>query len=235
VLALVRRLVKVEDVLWALWLALLRPVIGDLFLDGGAATVYLAGSAGLYWLTGWLAERGGPPRSPMLLLASLAICTIIVDVGLKQLGAPMWAVQVHAAVVLVSAVGLVVQHIATGGLSWRTLPRWLRRALAWPMVMAMAEFFGQMLAAFVDTRGATALFQAEDGPGFIAFMLVFVFGLVMPLVYAFFVVSLRCAADPRETGDEAVWAGRYGWALAWALVGVYVVSPLLAWAGLALD
>lgn len=222
-----RRLVKAEDVLWALWLALLRPAAGELFLEGGVATGYLAGAAGLYWVTGLMAERGGAPRSGALMLMSLGVCTIIVDAGLKQLEAPQEWLLVHAIAVLVLTVVLVVQHLATGGSSWVTLPGRVRRVIAWPMVMAMAEFFGAMMAAFVDTRGAAALIQSDDGAGSIAFMLVLVFGIVMPMVYAFFVVALRCAAYPGESTDPDVWTGRYLWAVAWALIGVFVVTPLL--------
>lgn len=234
-LALLRRFVKAEDLLWALWLAVLRPAVGGLFLDGGVATGFLTAAAGLYWVTGLVGERDGEPLSGGLLFVSLAVCTILLDAGIKQLEvAPEWML-VHAAAVLVLGVVITVAHTRTGGRMWWTLPRRYRRVLAWPMVMAMAEFFGQMMAAFVDARGAGGLVQSSDEPLFIAFTLVLVFGLVMPVVYAFFVVGLRKAADSRESADPLVWASRYGWAVVWALIGVYVVSPALAWAGLEWD
>lgn len=219
--AWLRRLIKIEDVLWAVWLLALRPASGGLLLEGGATTVFLAIAVGLYWVTGVLAEEGGGPRSGLVLLMSLGLCSVVMQAGLEQLGAPQVVVEAHAIVVMGLAALLIVQHLTTGGRTWWTLPRPVRRVLTWPLVMAMAEVFGQMLAGFVG------LAKVGDGVGF----LVIVFAAVMPMLYAFFVASLRLVADPRETMDWRVWAGRYLVALACALVGVFVVRPALGWIG----
>jgi hypothetical protein len=40
--SIVRRFLRLEDLLGIFWLALLSPISGDLFLDGGLSTVVLA-------------------------------------------------------------------------------------------------------------------------------------------------------------------------------------------------
>lgn len=226
-----KRLFTVEDLLAALWLAVLAPASDGLFLDGGAATVFLVGAGVLFWVPALTIDRGAPPRSGWSLFLALGTCMIIIDAGLRALDAPpVWAI-----VLALGTLGLgafvLVQHLRTGGRAWLTAPRWVRRALAWPFVVAMTESFAMFARGFVDFRGDITLVRADDEPAFIVFMLLFIFAAVAPMIFAYFVVAPRHVAYPGEAADVGTWTLRYLWALAWAAIGLYVTTPALAGLG----
>lgn len=217
-----RHLLALEDVLWAGWLAVLRPASGGLFLEGGVVSAFLVAAAAGFWAAALLSGRDEPRRSGPILLMSLGMCAIMIDAGLKQTGAAIEVRQIHTGAVVLLGIAAAIQHRATGGRSWGHAPRWLRRALSWPFVMVLADMFSGIL-------GALAAPGAWDGEpvGSVLFQIGFVFAVSMPMIYAFFVVAPRRAIDPAEPAGTGAWALRYLWAIAAALLGERVIAPLL--------
>ena len=220
----IRRLFALEDLVWAVWLLVLAPAKGELFLGGGRATIFLLLAGGGFWLAALVGERGATrAREGWVLFLSLAICTIMIDVGLKQIGAEFPWRQVNTAVPVLLGVVLAVQHKRRGGGTWLTLPRWLRRALGWPFIMVLADNFGGLLGAMVEP---SQLGGQDDGLGSQFLMLAFSFGLVMPVLYAFTVVTPRLLLFAEESPRFAVWLPRYLWAIASAWFGAAIIGPL---------
>ena len=217
-----RGLLALEDLLWAGWLAVLRPASGGMFLEGGLVSAFLVAAAAGFWAAALLSGRGEPRRSGPILLMSLGMCEIMIDAGLKQTGAAIEVRQVHTAAVVLLGVAAVWQHRATRGGTWLHAPRLVRRALSWPFVMVLADMFSGILGALA-APGAWS-----GGPiGALLFQLAFVFVVSMPMIFAFFVVAPRRAIDPEEPAGVGAWALRYLWALAAAIVGERVTGPLL--------
>lgn len=217
-----RGLLAFEDVLWAGWLAVLRPVRGGLFLEGGAASAFLIAAAGGFWAAALVSEREQGRRSGPTLLMSLGVCALLIDAGLRQAGAGIAVRQVHTGAVVLLAIVAAWQHRATAGRTWRHAPRWLRRALSWPFVMVLADMFSGILGALA----APGAWDGEPAES-VVFQVVFVFAVSMPTIYAFFVVAPRRAIDPGEPAGAGTWALRYLWAIAMALVGERVIGPLV--------
>ncbi|WP_096329447.1 hypothetical protein [Nannocystis exedens] len=213
-----------EDLLWAGWLALLRPASGGLFLEGGRVSWFLVLAAAGFWASALTSERGGGPRRGTVLLMSLGICAIMIDAGLKQVGAAIEVRQVHTAVVLVLGALAAIQHQRTRGAAWVQAPRWLRRGLSWPFMMVLAEMFWGMMEAMAAPK---AWIGPPVSTGERLFSLGFVFLVSLPVVYVFFVVAPRLVACPGEHVRTGGWVLRYLWAVATALFGALVLGPLL--------
>lgn len=218
------RVLALEDLLWAGWLALLRPASGGLFLEGGVVSGFLALAAAGFWAAALTAEREGPPRRGGVMLMSLGMCAIMIDAGLKQVGAALELRQAHTAAVVALGALAAWQHRATRGGAWVHAPRWLRRGLSWPFVMVLADMFSGIMEAAAQPKSWTGGWTGEE-----LFTLGFVFTVALPVIFVFFVVAPRqtiCLEGQVSTG---VWALRYAWAVATALLGALVLSPL--WAG----
>ena len=221
-----RHLLAIEDVLWAGWLAVLRPASGGLFLEGGVVSGFLVAAAVGLWAAALSSERGAARRSGAILLMSLGVCAIMIDAGLKQTGAAIEVRQLHTGAVVLFGALAAAQHRATRGHTWVRAPRWLRRGLSWPFVMVLADMFSGIMGALA-APGA----WAGEPVGSVSGQIVFVFAVSMPVIYAFFVVAPRRAIDPGEPAGAGTWALRYLWAIAAALLGERVVAPLLGGVG----
>jgi hypothetical protein len=217
-----RRILAVEDLLWAGWLAILRPASGELFLEGGWVSGFLVLAALGFWTAALVGERGRGRRPGEPLLMSLGMCAVMIDAGLKQVGAALELRQAHTLAVLVLGATAAWQHHATRGGAWLQAPRWLRRALSWPFVMVLADMFSGMLEALAGPEAWTGAWTGEQ-----LFTLGFVFAVAMPVVFAFFVVAPRTTVCPEEHVSTGTWALRYLWAVATALFGALVLGPLL--------
>ena len=219
----IRRLFALEDLVWAVWLMVLAPAKGEMVLGGGRATIFLLLAGGGFWLAALIGERGDTrPREGWVLFLSLAICTIMIDVGLQQVGAEFPWRQVNTGVPVLLGIVLAVQHQRTGGGTWLTLPRGLRRGLGWPFNMVLADNFSGLLGAMLDPSQPGG---PDEGLGGQLFMLAFSFGLVMPMLYTFTVVAPRLLLFAESPG-AGVWLPRYLWAIASAWVGTAIVGPL---------
>ncbi|MCB9565981.1 MAG: hypothetical protein H6710_01955 [Myxococcales bacterium] len=228
-MAVQSRLLTLEDLIWAIWLVLLAPIRGGLFLDGGPATLFLLVAALGFWVSAFLGERGREgPRSGWLLLLSLGVCTILIDAALKQIGAEMRWRMINTVAPLVLGVVLAIQHRSTGGRTWLRAPRWLRRVLAWPFVMILADNFAALIGAMVDLRSPLSIFETDGDLGPALFTAFFSLGLIAPMLYAFFVVAPRRLSCVEESAQPRVWIVRYLWALLTAVVGATIVEPLVA-------
>ncbi|MFZ6180569.1 hypothetical protein [Nannocystis pusilla] len=217
------RILAVEDLLWAGWLAILRPASGGLFLEGGWVSGFLVLAAAGFWAAALLGERGQARRTGGPLLMSLGLCAIMIDAGLKQVGAPNELRMAHTIAVVVLGAGAAWQHQATRGGAWLDAPRWLRRALSWPFVMVLADMFSGMLEALAAPQAWSSGWTGEQW-----FSLGFVFLVAMPVVFAFFVVAPRTTVCPDVHVTTATWSLRYLWAVATALLGTLVLGPLMA-------
>jgi hypothetical protein len=213
------RVLTLEDLLWAGWLAVLRPASGGLFLEGGVVSGFLAVAAAGFWAAALTVEREAPPRRGTVILMSLGMCAIMIDAGLKQVGAPIEARQAHTLAVVVLAAAAAWQHMATGGRAWVRAPRWLRRALSWPFVMVLADMFSGMMEALVGPKAWTGAWTGEQW-----FTLGFVFVVALPVIFVFFVVAPRTTICPEGHESTGVWALRYLWAVVTALLGVLAGS-----------
>ncbi|MEZ4384894.1 MAG: hypothetical protein R3A79_26425 [Nannocystaceae bacterium] len=224
-----RRLLNLEDLVWAVWLVVLAPASGGLFLDGGVVTVFLLVAALGFWVAAFLGERGrDAPRSGWLLLLSLGVCTILIDAALKQIGADVQWQMINTFAPLGLGVVLFVQHRSTGGRTWVSAPRWLRRGLSWPFVMILADNFATLNGVMLDLNSPTSLARSRGDLGFTIFTAVFTLGLFGPMLYAFFVVAPRRLTCVDEDTEARVWIVRYLWALLTAVAGAALVEPLVA-------
>lgn len=222
-----RHVLALEDLVWAAWLAVLLPATGELFLEGGLVTAFLVAAALGFWTAALLGERGRDlPRSGHALGAAMFVCVLMIDVGLKQTDAPVVLRQVNTFGAIALGIFATWQHRKTGGRTFLAAPRILRRGLAWPFLMVMASLFEAILDALFAPNSGTLL--TDVSPGEAVFLLAFVLGLVMPLLFTCFVVALRVTTCPEGQVDAGVWALRYIWALAAALVGAQVVCPWFA-------
>lgn len=212
-----REVLSLEDMLWAGWLAVLKPASGGMFLEGGNVSAFLALAAVGFWVATLTIEREAPRRPGTVMLMSLGMCAIMIDAGLKQLGAPIEARQIHTAAVVVLGALAAWQHMATGGRAWVRAPRWLRRGLSWPFMMVLADMFSSMMEALVGPKG----WSGEH-----LFTLGFVFLIAMPVIFVFFVVAPRTTISPEAQVSTGGWTLRYLWAVVMALVGVLVGSVL---------
>lgn len=217
------RILAVEDLVWAGWLAILRPASGGLFLEGGGVSGFLILAATGFWSAALLGERGQARRTGGPLLMSLGMCAIMIDAGLKQIGAPIELRIAHTIAVVVLGAAATWQHQATRGGAWLYAPRWLRRALSWPFVMVLADMFSGMLEALAAPKAWTSGWSGEQ-----SFTLGFVFAVTLPVIFAFFVVAPRKAVCPEVHVTTTTWVLRYLWAVATALFGTLVLGPLAA-------
>lgn len=226
-MASVRRLLSIEDLLWALWLLVLDPARGSLFLDGGIATFFLLGAGLCFWVSTFLSDRSQvDPRRPWLLAMGLGVCTIMIDAALKQVGADMtWRI-VNTVTPLGLGLVLAIQHRMTGGRTWLQAPTLLRRALAWPLVMILADNFAALSGILVDTSSSLSVFAEGGAVGFISAALRLL--VFMPMIYAFFVVAPRRLTYAEEGAGLPSWIVRYLWALLSAWVGAALIQPLSA-------
>lgn len=216
-----RDILTLEDLLWAGWLAVLRPAEGGLFLEGGSASAFLALAAACFWVAALLGARG-TRRSGGMLAMSLGVCAIMIDVGLKQVGAPIELRQGHTLAVVVLGALAAWQHRSTRGGAWLAAPAWLRRGLSWPFLMLLSEFFSGLLDGLAAPRG-----WSERPLGETLFSAGLAFAVLMPVIYIFFVIAPRQTVRPEQPATHGTWALRYLWALAMALLGALVVAPLL--------
>lgn len=177
-----------------------------------------------YWVAALLGARGHR-RSGGMLMMSLGICAVMIDVGLRQVDAPMGLRQGHVFAVIVLGALATWQHRATRGGAWLDAPPWLRRGLSWPFLMLLSELFSGLMDALVTPRGWSS---GGASRGEWAFTIGLTFAVIMPLIYAFFVVAPRQTIRPDDAASHATWALRYLWALSSALVGALVVAPLFA-------
>ncbi len=226
-MASVRRLLSIEDLLWALWLLVLDPARGSLFLDGGIATFFLLGAGLCFWVSTFLSDRSQvDPRRPWLLAMGLGVCTIMIDAALKQVGADMtWRI-VNTVTPLGLGLVLAVQHRMTGGRTWLQAPTLLRRALAWPLIMILADNFAALTGILVDTSSSLSVFAEGGAVGFISAALRLL--VFMPMIYASFVVVPRRLTYAEEGAGLSSWIVRYLWALLSAWLGVSLIEPLSA-------
>ncbi len=209
-----RRFLRLEDLLGIAWLAVLSPISGELFLDGGLATVTLAVAALGWWLAVVLRERsieGATSASPLVLFGSIAVAAIMIDAACKRL--ELRALQLPTTIAFaVLTVVVLAQHYATARTWWPALPVWLRRALGWPFVLVMAESFGQLSSIVVPTPEGGWLGDDAQSLGERLFMIALGLG-VLGVVYAFFVVMPRlvlgartpaacCAASPARRSSR---------------------------------
>lgn len=207
--------------MWAGWLAVLKPASGELFLEGGRASAFLVAASVSYWAAALLGARGHR-RSGGMLAMSLGVCAIMIDVGLKQVGAPIELRQGHTLAVVALGALAAWQHRATRGGAWLPAPGWLRRGLSWPFLMLLSEFFSGMLEGLAAPKT-----WGGSPPGHALFSVGLALAVLMPVIYAFFVVAPRQTIRPEDPTTYGVWALRYLWALAMALLGALVVGPLL--------
>jgi hypothetical protein len=222
-----RRLLRLEDLLGAVWLAVLSPVSGDLFLEGGLATIVLALAALGWWLAVLLRERapeGGTPAGPHVLFGSIAVAAIMIDAACKQLDHRELQLPTTIAFVVLTVVALA-QHRFTPRTFWPSLPRWVRRAVGWPFILVMAESFGQISEIVLPTPARGYLGDDAGSLGELLFMITFGIG-VLAVVYAFFVVMPRRVLDPRDPAEPSAWALRFLAALASTLAGAWIAWPL---------
>jgi hypothetical protein len=210
-----------EDLLWAGWLAVLRPASEELFLAGEPSGWFLITASIGFWAAALLGARGQARGPGIVTLMSLGVCTIMIDAGLKQVGAPPVALMIHTAALVALAVAAVWQHNATGGGAWVSAPQWVRRGLSWPMIMVLADMFSQLMGALVEPQ-----WWAQESVGAIIFEIGLLFAAIMPGVFAFFVVAPRVTIRPEEEASFGTWALRYLWAIAWALAAT-LVAPLI--------
>ena len=223
-MGLIRRLFAYEDLVWGLWLIVLAPAKDQLFLDGGRATVFLL-IAGLgFWLAALVGERGDARRpESYVLFLSLALCAIFIDVALQQLGAEFPWRQVNTLVAVLFGILLAVQHQRAGGRAWVSVPRWLRRALGWPFLMVLADFFGGLIGAM----SKPSLASTDDTLGATLFTYGLTLLVIMPMIYAFMVIAPRLLLFADVEPRSEVWVSRYLWAVAAAWIGTAIVGPLL--------
>lgn len=222
-----RRFLRLEDLLGIVWLAILSPISGELFLEGGLATIVLAIAAIGWWLAVVLRERqpeGGTAASPHVLFGSIAVAAIMVDVACQQL--ELRELQLPSMLVFVAlTVVVLVQHYRASPTWWPSLPRWTRRALGWPFVLVMAESFAQISTIVVPTPGGRYLGDDAGSLGELLFMVAFGLG-VLVVVYTFFVVMPRLVLDPRAESEPSAWGLRFLSALASTLAGAWIMWPL---------
>lgn len=225
-----RRFLRLEDLLGVVWLAVLSPISGDLFLEGGLATVVLAVAALGWWLAVVLRERspeGGTPAGPLVLFGSIGVAAIMIDAACKQLELRVLQLPVTIAFVVLTAV-VLAQHAFTSRTLWPALPGWVRRVLGWPFILVMAESFGQLSQLVVPTPDGRWLGDDARSTGELVFMAAFGLG-VIGVVYTFFVVMPRMVLDPRAPSQTGAWVLRFVTALASTLAGAWIVWPLWGW------
>lgn len=209
-----------EDLVWAGWLAVLRP-IGELFVAGEPGGWFLIGASVGFWAAALLGGRGQARGPGIVTVMSLGVCTIMIDAGLKQVGAPPSALILHTVAVVALAIAAVWQHVATNGGAWARVPQWVRRGLSWPMLMVLADMFSGLMVALVEPQG-----WGQESLGEAVFTIALLFAAIMPVVFAFFVVAPRVTIRPEAEASFGTWALRYVWAVAWALAAM-MIEPLL--------
>src|SRR5689334_21754558 len=146
-LAIVLRIWTVEDLIWWLWLLVLSPAAGELFLEGGRATFFLVVVAiafALAMLTGDGVRREARPCSMLLGIGS---CIVLVDAGFRQLDAPQAMHMGVAIAAMLLAPLLWWQHRRER--PWIRVSPLVRRVLVWPYLMAAAEQFSGFAEAMV--------------------------------------------------------------------------------------
>jgi hypothetical protein len=214
-----------EDLAWSLWLLVLAPASGGLFLDGGRATWFLTLAAAGFALALATDDRGAarPPVSRWIVLLGGGTAIILVDAGLRQLDAAIeWRIGTTiAAVVLVA----IVWWQRRRERALVQLPPWVRRVLVWPYLMTAAEVFSGLAAALVgpsmfDVSGSATIGQTVFGLAFVGLV-------VMPLLFTAFVVAPRRIVHRDDAARVGTWALRYVTALASAAVSTWVLDPLL--------
>lgn len=222
-LALLRRIWTVEDLIWSLWLLVLSPAAGELFLEGGRATFFLvvvAVAFALAMLTGDGVQREARPYSMLLGVGS---CIILVDAGFRQLEAPQ-AMHMGVAIAAMVLVPLLWwQH--RRGRPWLRISPLVRRALVWPYLMAAAEQFTGFAEALVGPSDLRPL--PRETIGELIFFHAFVYAAILPLVYFAFVAAPRRIVHRDDDAGLGAWALRYGFGLATALVSTWVIAPLI--------
>jgi hypothetical protein len=210
-----------EDLLWAGWLAVLRPASGELFVAGEPGGWLLIVASIGFWAAALLGGRGQARGPGIVTVMSLGVCSIMIDAGLKQVGAPPSALIIHTAAVVALAIAAVWQHNATNGGAWVSAPRWVRRGLSWPMIMVLADMFSGLTGALVEPQG-----WGQESIAEAIFTIALLFAAIMPGVFAFFVVAPRVTIRPEEEASFGTWALRYVWAVAWALAATSI-APLI--------
>lgn len=224
---LLRRFLRLEDLLGIVWLAVVSPISGDLFLEGGLATVLLAVAALGWWLAVVLRERnpeGTTPAGPLVLFGSIAVAAIMIDAACKQLEHRELQLPTTIAFVVLTIV-VLVQHRFTSRTWWPSLPGLVRRALGWPFILVMAESFGQLSEVVLPTPERGFLGDDAGSSGELLFMIAFGVG-VLAVIYTFFVVMPRRVLDPRAPSDALAWGLRFLSALASTLAGAWIMWPL---------
>jgi hypothetical protein len=225
--ATLRRFLRLEDLLGIIWLAVVSPISGDLFLEGGLSTVLLAVAALGWWLAVVLRERNpenGTPASPLVLFGSIAVAAIMIDAACKQLEHRELQLPATLAFVVLTVV-VLAQHSWTSRTWWPSLPAWARRAYGWPFILVMAESFGQISQIVLPTPERGYLGDDAGSTGELLFMIAFGLG-VLAVVYAFFVVMPRLVLDPRAPSEPSAWVLRFFAALASTLAGAWIMWPL---------
>lgn len=212
----------VEDLIWWLWLLVLSPAAGELFLEGGRATFFLVVVAiafALAMLTGDSVQREARPYSMLLGIGS---CIVLVDAGFRQLDAPQAMHMGVAIAAMLLAPLLWWQHRRAR--PWIRVSPLVRRALVWPYLMAAAEQFSGFAEALVGPNDLQPL--PNETTGELVFFHAFVYLAVLPLIYFAFVAAPRRVVHGDDEASFATWVLRYALVLATALVSTWLISPL---------